>query len=45
VWHTPVEALALTFIDVYLFIFSTQLLMDVFESQNPQEISNAAAHV
>jgi hypothetical protein len=45
VWHTPVAALALTLIDVYLFIFSTQLLIGVFESQNPQETSHAAAYI
>lgn len=45
VWHTPVSALVLTLVDVYLFIFSTQLLLGVFESQNQQEVPNAAAHV
>lgn len=45
VWHTPISALVLTLIDVYLFIFSTQLLLGVFESQNQPEVPNAAAHV
>jgi hypothetical protein len=45
VWHTPVSALVLTLVDVYLFIFSTQLLLGVFESQNQQEVPHAAAHV
>lgn len=45
VWHTPVQALALTLIDVYLFIFSTQLLIGVFESQPPQETANASAYI
>ncbi|MGZ3743396.1 MAG: hypothetical protein ACXWRE_06795 [Pseudobdellovibrionaceae bacterium] len=45
VWHTPVQALVLTLIDVYLFVFSTQLLMGIFESQNPQEKSNAGAYI
>jgi hypothetical protein len=45
VWHTPVAALVLTLIDVYLFIFATQLLMDVFESQNTQEVPCAETHV
>lgn len=45
VWQTPVSALVLTWIDVYLFIFSTQLLLGLFESQNPQEAPHAAAHV
>jgi len=45
VWHTPASALALTLVDVYLFIFSTQLLLSVFESSNSQEVPNAAAHV
>jgi hypothetical protein len=45
VWHTPFSALVLTLVDVYLFIFSTQLLLSVFESQNKQEVPNAATHV
>ncbi|WP_413287626.1 hypothetical protein [Bdellovibrio sp. HCB337] len=44
-WQTPVSAAVLTLIDVYLFIFSTQLLLNIFEKQQPQEASHAAAHV
>jgi len=44
VWHTPVAALALNFVDVYLFILSTQLLMTVFE-QEIQEPSHGTSHV
>lgn len=45
VWQTPGAALVLTLIDVYLFIFSTQLLLSVFEAHIQQEVSNAAAYV
>ncbi len=45
VWRTPVSALVLTLVDVYLFVFSTQLLLGVFERQNPQEVPSAATHV
>jgi hypothetical protein len=34
VWSTPLSALFLTLIDVYFFIFSTQLLLMVFEQDN-----------
>lgn len=43
-WQTPITASILTLIDVYIFAFSTQLLLNIFESQN-QEASHAAAHV
>ncbi len=45
VWRTPIAALGLTLLDVYLFIFSTQLLMEIFENQNQREVSNASAHI
>lgn len=44
IWNTPVSAAALTLLDMYLFIFSTQLLLTIFEKQT-QEVPHAAAHV
>lgn len=44
IWQTPLSAALLTFIDVYLFIFSTQLLLGIFERQT-QEVPRAATHV
>jgi hypothetical protein len=44
VWHTPVAALALTLVDVVLFIVSTQLLLSLFEKETP-EIAHAETHV
>lgn len=34
VWQTPVSALFLTLLDVYIFIISTQLLIEVFEENS-----------
>jgi len=44
VWQTPISAAVLTLVDVYLFIFSTQILLNIFESQI-SEAPHAAAHV
>jgi hypothetical protein len=44
VWQTPVSAAVLTLVDVYLFIISTQILLNIFESQIP-EAPHAAADV
>lgn len=44
IWKTPVSATALTLLDMYFFIFSTQLLLTIFENQT-QEVPHAAAHV
>jgi hypothetical protein len=53
VWHTPVQALILTLVDVYIFIVSTQLLLNIFEREvekdpfepkNP-ETPHAESHV
>jgi hypothetical protein len=41
VWNTPVPALLLTFVDVYLFIVSTQLLLMVFEKDNEVDAKKA----
>ena len=48
VWQTPVPALFLTFLDVYIFIISTQLLIQVFEKNAPEstaEVSHAESYV
>jgi len=45
VWQTPFSALVLTLIDVYLFVFSTQLLLGIFEARNKSEVPNAVSHI
>jgi len=45
IWRTPVSAALLTLLDVYLFIFSTQLLLEIFERQNSEVPDDALAHV
>lgn len=44
VWQTPLAALALTLVDVYIFIFSTQLLLNIFENENLENV-HAESHV
>jgi hypothetical protein len=44
IWQTPLSAAVLTLVDVYLFIFSTQVLLNIFESQI-SEAPHAEAHV
>jgi len=44
IWDTPIAAVLLTLVDVFLFIFSTQLLLMVFESEG-QGSSHAESYV
>lgn len=42
-WSTPMAAMLLTFVDVYLFILSTQMLLVIFEKEISGEITNQEA--